>query len=158
MFVRLAFFNASRGKSSLWSKSIAWWTRPGPYSHVELWLANDAENALCFSAVEGTGTRFTTRSLVGGFDVVSLSEDARRSMEVRKQCAAIGRTSYDWLGLLGFLGPIKVHDGDDRFCSEVCYEVLDKAGLIKDPEQRWKVSPNDLAHKVTSIYGQLKPV
>ena len=160
MFVRAVFYNAKRGANPLWSKAIAWWTN-GDYSHVELWFDGDADKAKCFSSEEGQGVRFITRDLREHFDVVNISDKPIDGIIVYEQAAPLTGKKYDWLGLLGFMyvGPLKLHDVNNRFCSEVCFEVLEKAKLFYAfGEQRWKVSPNELATLLSVKFGTPQPI
>lgn len=161
MFIRVAFKNAFRSRS-LWSKGIAWWTR-GPYSHVELWLAGEPEAAICFSSREGKGTGRAILDLRPNFDVIQLttsSTDPKIFEKIYSLCESEPHKSYDWLGLLGFLGPAKVHDSRDRFCSEYVYEKLEQAdclAVVGGPD-RWKVSPNQLADILRAKFGPITPL
>lgn len=152
MVVKVAFKRA-RDTGSIWSKAISWWTR-SPYSHCELWLDGGDDNAYCFSAREGEKSGFKVIDLRGVFDVFIISLDTTEGLKVFNICKLLVNKGYDWLGLLGFLGPWKVHDNNDRFCSEVCFEVLETAKLLaSSSEKRWKVSPGELAQELQSIYG-----
>lgn len=149
MFIKVAF-----EKGVTWySRVIQWWTR-GPYSHVELWLDGEVDKALCFSSLEGVGVRFAVRDLRGTFDTITVSENSQAGLEMYKAALPLTGKKYDWLGILGFAGPLKLHDSKDRFCSEVCYEMLDTEGFLHDAEARWKVSPNELADVVADKYGK----
>lgn len=156
MFLRIAFAD-SRKTGRFYQRLIAWWTQPGPYCHVELWFDGEGDNCVTYSSLEGVGTRFTVQGLEA-YDWVSITEDPQKAQKVYDFCYARPRYKYDWWGLLGFLGPFKFHDNEDRFCSENCYETLDLTGFLHDPEQRWKVSPNELAAIIAAKYGPLKPV
>lgn len=157
MFVKAVFRNTQRGKVYWYQKLIAWWTKPGPYCHVEFWFQGDSHSALTFSSMEGTGTRFVHQDL-SGFDVVTLTEDEEKAKKLFDWCASMQHKSYDWWGIVGFTGPIKVHDDKDRFCSEVVFEGAEVNGLITSKDQRWKVSPNELSLIFASNFGPLQPV
>lgn len=153
MFLRLAFRNINKGHAKLYQRVIAWWTG-GPYCHVELWFDGPVDKAFTYSSLEGEGTRFINQD-ISDYDWVSITEVDAEAYEVYKYCARRPRFKYDYVGLLGFTGPFKIHDASDRFCSEICYETLDENGFLKDPEARWKVSPNELARKIVGPYGPL---
>lgn len=152
MFIKIAFKRA-KDTGSFWSKGIGWWTH-SPYSHCELWLDGPVDMAYCFSAREGEQSGFKIIELKGLFDVYTLSLDNQVGLKVFNFAKLLTGKKYDWLGLLGFLGPWKVHDDRDRFCSEVCFEVLEGTGLLAaNSEKRWKVSPGELSKEIQSIYG-----
>ena len=156
MFLRIVFAD-SRKTKKFYQRLIAWWTRPGPYCHCELWFSGTKEKALTYSSLEGAGTRFTVQSLED-YDYVSITEDSKEALKVFRFCNERPRFKYDWAGIVGFTGPFKIHDDDDRFCSENCYESLGLTGWLENKEERWKVSPNELAKIVAAKYGPLKPL
>ena len=155
--LRLVFRRAA--DAGFWSRAIAWWTK-GPYSHCELWLGGPPAHAWCFSSIEGTGTRFAYVDLRPSFDFIELAPDEKSYRLVTAAARALQGKRYDWLGLLGFVLPFGEHDEHDRFCSEVCFEILSGAGIIKTlhPEKRWRVSPSELAEIASIEYGPLAPV
>lgn len=147
-FTRAVFRNAKKTKN-LWSRLISAWTG-GPYSHVELWLAGPKEAAVCFSAREGQGVRFKVIDLTDGqWDEIKISENKEDVKKILNFALPQVGMGYDWLGLLGFVKPWHIsflHDSDDRFCSEVCSEDLNKADLLKlQGLHPWEINPNKLA-------------
>ena len=155
MFVRVLFKRAEN--FGLWSKLIAWWTK-GPYSHTEIWLCNEPEDALCYSSQEKTGSRFKILNVKDTFDYVSISENNKDGQRLYDYCTKLPHYKYDWLGLFGFLGPYKIHDDRDRFCSEICFEVLEENGFFDNDEERWQVSPNYFAKILSEKFGKIKRV
>ena len=138
--MRLAFYKTEHGR--LYQKAIAWWTRPGPYCHVEVvfdgWdhvyysnmdiQQHDAGGSLCFSSSEQDGgTRFKIIDInPEQWDTVDVPYSYERSLAwaLRHQ-----HLKYDWRGLRGFVFPWEKPDPADLFCSEAATELGQAQGV-----------------------------
>lgn len=158
MFLRLVFKRAKW--NNFWGKLISWKTG-SPYCHVEIWFDGDAAKALTYSAKEPKGTRFTYLDLTepGLWDFIEIPATIAEVKGCIRYARDLGRKAYDWLGIIGFVLPwSNAHDADDRFCSEVCDEVLTRQGMLEGVEPRWKVSPGELAQAAGLKWGAPHPV
>ena len=156
MFIKLAFKNVAHTWNP-YDKIIGVWTN-GKYCHVELWFSGDPKNAVCFSARAGSGTTFKTIDLTQAFDIVTVTDDNNLAIKCFNAARKLNGKNYDWLGILGFVLPLGEHDENDRFCSEVCYELLVSQGLLANEVPAYKVTPNELADKATFLFGAAKPL
>lgn len=156
MFIKLAFKNVAHVHNP-YSKVIAIWTG-GIYSHVELWFSGEPNNALCFSSREGSGTSFKNIDLTQAYDSVTVTTDNIIAMKCLNAAQALDHKKYDWIGIVGFVLPFGEHDSRNRFCSEVCYELLCNVGLMPNDEAMYKVSPVELANKATFLFGAAQPL
>ncbi|MDP9112452.1 MAG: hypothetical protein M3O20_02085 [Acidobacteriota bacterium] len=156
--MKLAFYRAAKG--TLFSKLIAWFTRPGGYSHVELvfpeWSGafppdmdireHDAGGTLCFSSAENDGgTRFKILDLNDGkWDFAPIALDYAKALA---WCIRHQHLAYDWRGLRGFVFPWEKPDPKDLFCSECAIECSQDQQLFLQLVAG-KTSPNTLARAV----------
>jgi len=156
--MRLAFYRAAKG--TWFSKSIAWFTRPGGWSHCELvfdtWTGafdpsldirqHDPGGSLCFSSAENDGgTRFKVLDLNDGkWDTVPVALDAGKAL---LWCRSRQGRKYDWRGLRGFILPWEKPDPADLFCSECAVECFQDQQLFSQLIAG-KTSPNALAKVV----------
>lgn len=149
--VALAFKDADRA-GGFFSKAIKWKTG-GTYSHVELALSGDFENALCFSSREPEGTSFTHINLTDSnlWTIVPLNLNLFQEYEIQIFCQGTGHKRYDFLGILGFVWPWGEHDDYDRFCSEFCCEALQKILGWFPGIKPWMVSPIQLYNMVQDV-------
>ena len=127
--VKIAFY---KGKSRLFNKAVAWWTR-GPYSHTELVVG---DNWYSSSFLDG-GVR--VKQIVADeahWDFVELPDvDAEAAVEwFRKHASA----KYDVLGLVGFVFRRFQDDKKKYFCSEAVAAAL---GF----DDAWRLDPNTFA-------------
>lgn len=146
----LAFRNG-KVDTGFFSKAIMWKTG-GPYSHVEMVFAGPLENAECFSSRQphGTGWAHIDLSDKKAWDIVVLTTTPEQEQRIHAFCDGCGNKDYDWMGILGFVLPWGEHDDEDRFCSEIATEALQKVlGWWQDVKP-WKISPTALYQLATS--------
>lgn len=134
--MQLAFYKARRGGwKGLFDRAVRWWTS-GPYSHVELVLADGT----CWSSSNRDGgvrakwINLTPRH----WDILPVAGDERAALAFFEQHQG---AKYDFLGLFGFI--LRPYRGDTRrwFCSEIC------AVALGYPDG-WRFDPNTLAAAV----------
>ena len=160
--MKLAFYLASSG--TLTDKLIAAYTF-GPYSHVEMVFddsaralipagmvhAGDPGGALCYSstwAAPRDGCGFIDIALGSAWrtvDVPAVTPEQERAM-VQMAIHDNGKP-YDWAGIWGFVFPPVPDDRAERFCSEECTRLLERAGYLKRVEAV-RTSPNRLARLI----------
>lgn len=151
--MQVVFYKARYGN---WmDKLIAWKTSSwadrlsgewlNSYSHVELVF----RDAMMFSSsqYEG-GTRY--KKYYGGeqWTEISIQLNVYAEGHIRIFCDSMSRKKYDWLGVLGFVMPIK-EDRDKWFCSELCTTALQiwaPLGLCPS-----KTSPNELYKTLVKV-------
>lgn len=116
----------------------------GGFAHVEL-AFSDGE---CFSSSSRDGgCRFKAIDIHDSesWALVNVRATAEQEAAARAFCRAQNGKPYDWLGVFGFILPIRQFDHPGRrwFCSEVVCAALQAAGdpLHTDP---LSTSPNDL--------------
>lgn len=146
-------FKDGKAAGGFFSRAIVWKTG-GPYSHVELVLSGELENAECFSSREPSGTGFTRLNLTDStlWTVVPLNVSANDAENLHIFCEGCGQKEYDWLGILGFVLPWGEHDDHDRFCSEFCTEALQKVLGMFPGVKAWETSPYALYELVTDVH------
>ncbi len=159
--MQLAFRLASSG--TLFSKAIAWWTN-GTYCHAEVWFdrvprPTDAEHALCFSSMQGEGTRFKTIDLRDPkqWMVVNLPVTGAQELAAYQTATSLVGLKYDWLDIAAFLFPPIDHARADlkhqpkRFiCSAVCTYLCQQCGLFKG-NPPGETSPDLLANLALAL-------
>lgn len=158
----LAFYRGAFGGK--FDRLIDAWTN-GPYSHAELWLDGPAHMARCFSSSSRDGgTRYKVIDLDSGkWDAIALPFTELDRWIIERHIAELGHKKYDWLGILGFVLPWGEHDDNDRFCSEICLELIQTRGyLMVDPSgvryKAWQVSPVRLAAIASLLWGAPVPI
>ena len=157
-----------KAEKDLMSKMIAWGTN-SPYSHV----------AVCVSSEMNLTIEALTRGGVKARDIRRINQEydvyrvkGQHSYDVNKALSyLVGalNTRYDYLGVI-FLGILKLlakigiplkeaankwQKDRDYFCSELCYEAFNCAGLDIVPEvpEADITSPGDIAK--SSVIGKV---
>jgi hypothetical protein len=173
--MKLAFYIASKG--TLTDKALAWWTRPGPFSHVELVFdalappippnlidVHDAGGSLCYSSSSRAprkGCGFQTIDLTDGkwqlFDLTAALAQGTPAMpasegEMAKMAIADAGLPYDWAGLFKFVAPPIPDDRKARFCSEEVARLIQWGANLMPHVKAYETSPNGLAR----ILGVIK--
>lgn len=131
--MRLAFYKGRhRGWRGLLDAAVRWWTR-GPYSHVELVLADGT----CWSSsARDGGVRDKAINLTSGnWDLLPVAGDEAAAAAWFADHAGAG---YDWLGLFGFVWRASGGEGARWFCSEAVAAALGY-------RDAWRFDPNTLA-------------
>lgn len=149
---RLAFHDSSFDQTSangaLFDRLIAWRTG-SPLVHVEFVMSEGNDKAATtYSSVPGAGVRYAQIDITQPWwKVVPLPplKDGVSAAAARY----LGQ-KYDWMGIIGFVAPFGEHDDNDKFCSEVCTDLLQAAGLFPFVKP-WCVSPGDLFRMVSSL-------
>lgn len=154
--MQLAFAKARRP----YQKLITFFTRPGPYSHVELvwprwtgrWpssgiplVRHDLGGSLCFSSAENDGgTRFKTIDLnPEQWDIVDIPIKDGDAFKWALKHLGI---KYDWWGLRGFIFGEDDHNPNDLWCSECALLCCQDQGYLQALPTN--ISPNALARAV----------
>jgi hypothetical protein len=147
----LAFYKGTCG--GVWDKAIDIWTR-GEYSHVELWLDGPVHRARCYSSSpRDGGIRYSIIDLDSGkWDAIALPFTEMDRWIIERHISDLGHKKYDWLGILGFVLPWGEHDDKDRFCSEICLDLIQTRGYLMQ-YKAWEVSPVKLAAIATPLWG-----
>lgn len=123
-----------------------------PYCHCEL-VFNSPQtplsNSYCFSSSPADGgVRFKNIDLTTpDWKLIEIGDYNIPGLNIALKY--IGQ-KYDWMGIFGFVLPFGQHDGDDKFCSEVCALVLKKLELLPSDLKTWEVSPGKLFDLVTN--------
>ena len=157
--MKLAFHDASvadanaSANGAFFDRIIQWFTR-SPYVHVELVFDDSVPaHSLCFSAVPGDGVRFTILDLtLKEWRLIDLP-DSVTPEKCRPVAESYRGERYDWLGILGFSSPfadLHMHDDRDKFCNEVCIDVLQRACGMFPHVKAWCQSPGDLYRMVAA--------
>jgi hypothetical protein len=180
--MKLAFYKGNQPhseNSQFFDKAICLWTR-SPYSHVEMifdaseWprgmLAAEVEKQgktiqpgdplnwpyirLCFSSSpRDGGVRFKWIDIdPAQWDVREFPMPGVNDLNLIDAAAPLVGLKYDWFGIFGFVLPFGEHNDADRFCSEVCLDVIQKFGDFRQ-YKAWEVSPGQLS----DFIGQLAP-
>lgn len=155
--MKLAFAKAKKP----YQRVITFFTRPGPYSHVEICfdrfngklplpggvpvLEHDKGGLLCFSSAENDGgTRFKILDLnAEQWDLVDVPI---KSLAAFKWCCGKLGVKYDFWGLRGFVFGEDDHNENDLWCSEAAIKCCQDQGyLTRFPTN---ISPNALARAV----------
>ena len=149
-----------KAEKDLISKMIAWGTN-SPYSHVAVCVA--PEMNLAIESMAGGGVRARDiREIKEGYDVYRIKENYAYSLDkaISYHVNKLNR-KYDYFGVI-FLGILKIlakiglplknkannwQIEKDYFCSELCYEAFDFAGLdiVPDVSEADITSPGDIA-------------
>jgi hypothetical protein len=136
--VKVAFYKSNQNHADWTDKLIAWWTG-GSYSHTELII-----DGYMYSTSPRDGE---VRAKKHNFDENIWDYVEIDNVEIPKVIEFFKMTKdqrYDWLGILGFVVPLK--DRTNRwFCSEWVSNALKIAGCRKLWKQEpSKISPNKL--------------
>jgi len=143
--ISIAFYKANTDYAEIDDKLIAWWTR-GDYSHVELVINN---NVMISSSGRDGGVRIKKHTYnTDQWKYISIDIEPKYIKEFYEQTK---NDKYDFLGILGFIFPIK--DRTNKwFCSEWVSNVLKISGCKKlftlEPS---KISPNELYYILKEI-------
>jgi hypothetical protein len=100
-----------------------------PYSHVELYdpqrtiQGDDGQSRYyCFSSYEGDGgVRWKHIHLDKHAERYTIPIDP---FHLWAWCDGKVGAKYDWAGILGFLNPMRRHDKQRWFCSEICLAAI----------------------------------
>ncbi|GHV01553.1 hypothetical protein AGMMS49521_2020 [Campylobacterota bacterium] len=123
-----------RAKSGSWAdKAIALWTHGG-FSHCEILLDNG--NMVSASQRENRVREKPHKYNPKKWEYVDLNYDYEQTQKVEEFLSAHIGNKYDWVGISGFVLPIK-QAKSKWFCSELCAAALG----FKNPD---KISPNKL--------------
>jgi hypothetical protein len=134
--IKLAFYKAHQG--NLTDKVISWWTN-GKYSHVELII----DDMMYSTSPRDRCVRVKKHKFDKNvWDYIEINNvDEAKIIEFFEMTKG---QRYDWLGILGFVVPLKDRT-NDWFCSEWCSNALKIAGCKKLWKQEpSKISPNKL--------------
>lgn len=146
--MKIIFYGNHKG--NFFDKLIRWWTSPlkkmfngewkDSFSHCEILFSD----GVMFSASQyENSTRFRRHSYSSdSWKYVNTYATKVQEARVRTFCNSIEDSEYDYMGILGFIFPVK--DSERRwFCSEVCTFALQKASMVEDLTAS-KTSPNRL--------------
>jgi hypothetical protein len=127
-----------------WSTLIAMASK-SVYSHVEIWLNGEQNNAYCFSSREPHGAGFQTIDLTSPWwEIVPITATFEEEKLIWGYCLGADGKGYDAVGLLGFGKDPAVHDFRDLHCSETGSNVLTKCLSKTTPKLPWMMAPGDL--------------
>lgn len=127
MTVSIAFY---KGKDDLLDRLVQWWTK-SPYSHCELVIDGVAYS----SSPRDGGMRTKVIDFnPNHWDIIPISADKDACKKWFND--RLG-AKYDWLGLLGFIIPMRLESPYRWFCSEAIASAL---GL----PHPWKITPDTL--------------
>ena len=132
--IKLAFYKAFNNPNARWDdKLIAFYTK-GKYSHVELII-----NGYMYSSSPRDGrvrkTQHTTDNK--SWDYVEIEIKEANVIDFFNMTQG---NKYDWLGILGFIIPIK-----DRTNEWFCSEWVSNALKISGCEKLWKLEPSKIS-------------
>lgn len=148
--MRLAFKNGvvaaeyEDAVAAAFSRSIINVTR-GKYSHVEVILLGELNNAVTFASVEPDGCRYATLNLTvspGLWSVLEWPTTPEQDLAVNYFCAGSDGKRYDSLGIVGIGTGDGVHDTSKRFCSEFAIEACQKCVSLFAGKVRWMAAPS----------------
>ena len=153
--MKVIFYKARHGnfidkaiafKTSSWTDRLTGKWLDG-YSHCELLF----KDGMMFSASQwDNAVRFEHHRYNADkweYTEVDLSELHCRAFAMQRN-----GEKYDYLGIVGFIVPFVKDDSKKSFCSEVCYDILQKSGM-PSKEDSSKVHPNLLHTIITKIYS-----
>lgn len=141
------FLKVNREKATLKEKFISFWTSDfknklngewkNGFSHCEIFFEGEKYSS---TYQNNQGVRIDTHTKSNSWEYIEL-EVVPDCVEFIRDCLGL---KYDFLGILGFVIPIKARE-KKWFCSELCCEALKIGGC----KQLWgvkaeQVSPNRL--------------
>lgn len=142
--LKLAFYKAPGN----WVNRLVRLVTRSRYSHVEMVFADQADGACyCFSADSrhAKATRFQWMPLPKDhWDVVSIPCTDAQFGVMWAFARDEKNTPYDWLGVLRFVLPCFKQHPEAWFCSEVCATALQRADVMAQDLDPWRVSPGKL--------------
>ncbi|HSZ58626.1 MAG TPA: hypothetical protein VK797_23360 [Tepidisphaeraceae bacterium] len=156
--MRLAFYKITAPKATALDRAVNFFSGRGGYAHVELVFsgprtggAGDAGGFESFSSsARDGGTRFKTIDVddAASWGLIDIGGSVAQEILVRDFCTAQQGKPYDYLGIVGFIIPVRDFDHPGRrwFCSEICIAALEAGGLLLGPPRPIpeKESPNSL--------------
>lgn len=146
--MKIAFYKTG---GNWFDKLIRWWTF-GPYSHVEL---IDKRGNLYSASQHHNMVRVARfRLKPEHWDVFELSDnlsEKRALYFIRSQM----HFKYDWIGiLLSQVIPLRIHEPNKWFCSELVFAALQHAGLNSN-HKSYNIHPNKL-YKILKNSGYIR--
>lgn len=120
--MQIAFY---KGKGGFFNKLIRWWTKH-EYTHTELIIDGIWYTS---SHTDGGVVERQRSGLSGNWDIYEVTGDKKFALHVYDE---VKGAKYDWLGIiLSQVFPLKIHNKQRWFCSELNGKMLD----VKDPHQ-----------------------
>jgi hypothetical protein len=145
--MRLAFYKGGRG---FFSRLIQTFTY-SPFSHVELLIWDESDMSFSSDEKDG-GTRFKRLDTSDpSWIIVHVPSTPMQRAQALVYARGKNGLKYDWWGILGITFHINAqHDANDRFCSEICTEILQHSLGWWPGIKPWTVSPGEL-YQLTNI-------
>lgn len=146
MKLQVAFY---KGTDRLFNRAVSWWER-GPYSHCELVIRFEGDQAVCYSASLSDGG--VRRKLIAldpnRWDAVNIEVSELDAWAAEQWFFDHLGQGYDVAGLVGFVWGPWAHRPDKWFCSEAIGEAL---GL----QDAWRFDPNALAAVLRFMFQEV---